>query len=186
LPYYFFDEHIKPIDYVGVILVLIAVFMITMNYNPQIRNQIFGINYGDVLIIISTLFWAMDNNISKIVSHKMNAAKIVQLKSLIGGLLLMAIVIASGIKININLTQIPNILLLGIGGFAASIFFFLHGLKRIGTIKTILIFSTSSVFGVVFSFVFLQEKLQVTLLYAIPVMLCGIYLINRKNSVILN
>jgi hypothetical protein len=69
----------------------------------------------------------MDNNISKIVSHKMNAAKIVQLKSLIGGLLLMAIVIASGIKININLTQIQNILLLGIGGFAASIFFFLHG-----------------------------------------------------------
>lgn len=68
-----FDEHIKPIGYVGVILVLIAVFMITMNYNPQIRNQIFGINYGDVLIIISTLFWAMDNNISKIVSHKMNA-----------------------------------------------------------------------------------------------------------------
>ena len=128
----------------------------------------------------------MDNNISKIVSHKMNTAKIVQLKSLIGGLLLMAIVIASGIKININLTQIPSIILLGIGGFAASIFFFLHSLKRIGTIKTILIFSTSSIFGVVFSFVFLQEQLQITLLYAIPIMICGIYLISRKNSVIAN
>ena len=181
-----FNERIKPIGYVGVLLVITAVFIITINYNPQIRNQIFGINYGDVLIIISTLFWAMDNNISKIVSHKMNPAKIVQLKSLIGGLLLMAIVIASDVRVNINLTQIPNILLLGIGGFAASIFFFLHGLKRIGTIKTILIFSTSSIFGVVFSFVFLQEQLQVTLLYAIPIMLCGIYLISRKNSVILN
>jgi drug/metabolite transporter (DMT)-like permease len=182
----FFGEQIRLIGYVGVILVLFALFIIIVNYNSQILNDALKINYGDLLIIASTLFWAMDNNISKIVSHKMNIAKIVQLKSLIAGLLLMAIVITFGIKINISLTQIPSIILLGTGGFAASIFFFLHGLKRIGTIKTILIFSTSSIFGVVFSFVFLQEQLQVTLLYAIPIMIFGIYLINRKNSVIAN
>jgi drug/metabolite transporter (DMT)-like permease len=180
----FFDEHIKPIGYVGVILVLFAVFMIAMDYNSQIGNHIFRINYGDILIITATLFWATDNNISKIVSHKMSPAKIVQLKSIIGGSLLMAIDIGLGIKININLAQIPNIILLGAGGFAASIFFFLHSLKRIGTIKTILIFSTASIFGVIFSIAFLHEQLQTTLLYAIPVMLSGIYLISRKNSII--
>jgi drug/metabolite transporter (DMT)-like permease len=181
-----FDEHIKPIGYVGVILVLVAEFVITIDHTPQIGNSIFRINYGDILIIAATLFWAMDNNISKIVSHKMDIAKIVQLKSFIGGSLLMAIVFASSIKININLTQVPNIILLGAAGFAASIFFFLHGLKRIGTIKTILIFSTSSVFGVVFAIAFLHEQLQISLLYTVPIMLCGIYLISRKNSVIAN
>ena len=163
----FFGEQIRLIGYVGVILVLFALFIIIVNYNSQILNDALRINYGDFLIIASTLFWAMDNNISKIVSHKMNIAKIVQLKSLIGGLLLMAIVITLGIKINISLTQMPSIILLGAGGFAASIFFFLQSLKRIGTVKTILIFSTSSIFGVVFSIVFLHEQLQTTLLYAI-------------------
>jgi drug/metabolite transporter (DMT)-like permease len=181
-----FGEHIKPVGYVGVILVLFAAFVITIDYNPQTGNNIFRINYGDLLIITATFFWAMDNNISKIVSHKMSPAKIVQLKSIIGGSLLMAIAIGLGIKININLAQIPNIILLGAGGFAASIFFFLHSLKRIGTIKTILIFSTSSVFGVVFAIAFLHERLQMTLLYTIPIMLGGIYLISRKNSVIAN
>lgn len=138
------------------------------------------------MIIASTLFWAMDNNISKILSHKMNAAKIVQLKSLIGGSLLMTIVIAYGIKININLIQISNIILLGTGGFAASIFFFLHSLKRIGTIRTILIFSTSSIFGVVFSVAFLHEQFKTNLIYAISIMICGIYLIGKKNSIIVN
>ena len=75
-------------------MVLFAVFMITLDYNSQIINRLLTVNYGDILIIASTLFWAMDNNISKILSHKMNAAKIVQLKSLIGGSLLMTIVIA--------------------------------------------------------------------------------------------
>ena len=182
----FFDEHIKPIGYVGIILVLFAVFIIAIDCNSQIGNHIFRINYGDLLIITATLFWATDNNISKIVSHKLSPAKIVQLKSIIGGSLLMAIAIGLGIKININLAQIPNIILLGAGGFAASIFFFLHSLKRIGTIKTILIFSTSSVFGVVFSVAFLHERLQMTLLYTIPIMLGGIYLISRKNSVVVN
>jgi drug/metabolite transporter (DMT)-like permease len=181
-----FDEHIKPISYVGVILVLIAVFMITIDYNPQFGNNIFRINYGDILITATTLFWAVDNNISKIVSHKMDIAKIVQLKSLIGSLLLMVIVIASSIKININSTHISKIILLGSAGFAASIFFFLHGLKSIGTIKTILIFSTLSVFRVIFSVVFLHERLQITLLYTIPIILCGIYLISRKNSIMAN
>ena len=113
----FFGEQIRLIGYVGVILVLFALFIIIVNYNSQILNDALRINYGDFLIIASTLFWAMDNNISKIVSHKMNTAKIVQLKSLIGGLLLMAIVITLGIKININLTQMPSIILLGAGGF---------------------------------------------------------------------
>jgi drug/metabolite transporter (DMT)-like permease len=113
----FFGEQIKPIGYVGIILVLLAVFIIiTTAQNSQALDSLTKINYGDLLIVASTFFWGIDNNISKIVSHKINnTAKIVQLKSLIGGSLLIAIVIILGIKININLTQIPNIILLGMG-----------------------------------------------------------------------
>ena len=51
-----FNERIRPIGYVGVLLVIFAVFIITINYNPQIRNEALGINYGDVLIIYQRFF----------------------------------------------------------------------------------------------------------------------------------
>lgn len=94
----------------------------------------------------------------------------------------MDMVIILCIRININLTQIPNIILLGAGGFGMSIFFFLHSLRIIGTVRTIVIFSTSSIFGVIFSIAFLHEQLQILQLTAIPVMIFGIYLVNRKNN----
>ena len=121
----FFKEKIKPVGYVGVILVLFAVIIITANQNLQALSSPSKINYGDLLIIASSLFWGIDNNISKIVSHRINnTARIVQLKSFIGGCLLMGIVVISGIKMNFNSTQIPNIILLGAGGFGMSVFFF--------------------------------------------------------------
>ena len=121
----FFGEQIKPVGYIGVILVLLAVIIITTAQNLQALGSLTKINYGDLLIVASTFFWGIDNNISKVISCKINnTAKIVQLKSLIGGSLRIAIMIIMGIKININLTQIPNIILLGAGGFAISIFFF--------------------------------------------------------------
>jgi drug/metabolite transporter (DMT)-like permease len=182
----FFREKIKPVGYVGVLLVLFAVIIITTNQNLQPLSSLSKINYGDLLVVASTLFWGIDNNISKIVSHKIhNTGRIVQLKSFIGGLLLMVIVLTSGIQTNINLTQIPNIILLGAGGFGMSIFLFLHSLKRIGTVRTIIIFSTSSIFGVIFSMTFLNEQLHIFQLMAIPVMIFGIYLVNRKNNEII-
>jgi drug/metabolite transporter (DMT)-like permease len=178
----FFREQIKPAGYIGVILVLLAVIIITTAQNLQALASLTKINYGDMLVVVSTVFWGIDNNISKTISHKINnTAKIVQLKSLIGGSLLMCMVIILGSKININLAQIPNIILLGAGGFDMSIFFFLRSLRIIGTVSTIVIFSTSSIFGVIFSIAFLHEQLQILQLTAVPIMIFGIYLVNRKK-----
>jgi drug/metabolite transporter (DMT)-like permease len=53
----FFREKIKPVGYVGVLLVLFAVIIITTNQNLQILNPLSKINYGDFLVVASTLFW---------------------------------------------------------------------------------------------------------------------------------
>ena len=112
-------------------------------------------------------FWGIDNNISKTISHKINnTAKIVQLKSSIGGSLLIVMVIILGIQINI-----PNIILLGAGGFGMSIFFFLHSLRILGTVRTIVIFSASSIFGVVF-YTTLYEQLQILQLTTFQLRYC--------------
>lgn len=176
----FFHEKIRVIGYMGIILIILAVVILTTKL--QFLHLAPQIHFGDLMVISSMLFWALDNNISKIVSHRVDIAKIVQLKSLIGGSLLMILLVMLRIQININLVQIPNIVILGVGGFAASIFFFLHSLRTIGTVKTIIIFSTSSIFGVIFAMLFLHEQIGSYQIAAVPLMLFGIYFVIRKEN----
>ena len=136
-----------------------------------------------MLIIISMLFWAIDNNLSRILAQKVSVAKIAQVKSAIGGSVLFGIaVFGFGVSINIQISQIVPILALGAIGFAASLYFFLQSLKRINTVRTVLIFSMSSVFGLAAAFIFLQEQISWYQIMAAGIMIFGIYLMNRKEA----
>lgn len=73
----------------------------------------------------------------------------------------------------------PYLVFAGSMGFGASLFFFLLSLKRIGTIKTILLFSTSSIFGMIFAKIFLNENITIYQIIAVGVILGGLYLIKR-------
>jgi len=175
-----FREKLSTVNYLAVVLVIAGVIIVTTDM--EFSSSIFDIqNKGNLFIIAATLFWALDNNLSKILSTRLDVARIVQLKSLIGGSILLLLVFILQIPINVELEQIPNILLLGIAGFGASIFLFLHGLKRIGTIKTIIIFSTSSIFGLIFASLFLQEEISHYQIIAIAIILSGIYLLYKKQ-----
>jgi drug/metabolite transporter (DMT)-like permease len=195
-----FKEKLDRIGYVGIVLIFAGLTIVSAGnsltwilslsspYSLQESISNFRVGFGDMLILLSTLFWAVDNNISKILTKRVNIARIVQLKSAIGGIILLLI---TGIFVpqfipivkNINLTQILNIVALGVGGFAASIFFFLYGLRIIGTVKTVIIFSTSSIFGVMFATIFLNESIDVYKIgISIGIIISGIYLVNKRSS----
>jgi drug/metabolite transporter (DMT)-like permease len=178
-----FKERFKPIGYFAIALVLAGVFIVTTNLDfaslsiSDLRNK------GTLLIIASMVFWAIDNNLSKLASRRIEVARLVQLKSVIGGSVLMIFVIISAIPFStITLTNLPNILLLGLGGVGASLFFFLHSMKRIGTTRTMLIYSTSSIFGLILATVFLKESIGVYQIAAAAMMLIGIYLIETSEA----
>ncbi len=140
----------------------------------------FKINFGDILIILSTLCWGLDNNISKIISKKItNTAEIVMIKSLIGGMLLIVISYFSTYKLNVQISQIPYLLFLGIGGFGLSLFFFIESLRIIGTLKTITIFSSSAIFGLILSHFLLNEKIDTLQIIATILVLLGLYYVNK-------
>jgi len=131
------------------------------------------------------LFWALDNNLSRYLAQKMDIANIVQIKSAIGGMILFVIaLLVFRVEFNIETDQIIPILLLGCVGFAASLYFFLQGLKRIGTVRTITIFSMSSIFGLVAASIFLAEPIGLHQIVAAGTMILGVYLVSRKESVI--
>ena len=176
-----FKERLKPSGYIAVALVLCGVVIVTTNL--QFSSLLMDLKKeGNLLVLASMALWAMDNNLSKIIAHRVDVSRVVQLKSLIGGVVLLLLVISLKIPINISLLQVPNILLVGIVGFGLSLYFFLHGLKRVGTVRTMLIYSSSSIFGLIFASLFLHEEIGVYQVLAIVAMLSGIFLIARDRQ----
>lgn len=177
----FFKEKLKPLGFVSVILVLLGLVMVTSNFQFSF-SSLFIINSSHLLILAATVFWALDNNLSKIMSNRMDVSRMVQLKSAIGGTILFLMALFLHVPIHIDPAHVPYIILLGVLGFAMSLYFFLHSLRRIGTVRTIIIFSMSSVFGLVFAWIFLREPIGYYQILAIAIMLFGIYLINRRQE----
>ena len=180
----FFKERLGKLGYVATVLVLAGMIIVTtdLNFSDFTLQQI---HYQDMLLILSMLFWGIDNNLSRILAQKFHVAKIAQIKSAIGGTIMLVIAIFGfGVPLNVQMSQIPPILVLGVVGFAVSLYFFLQSLKRISTVRTVLIFSMSSVFGLVAASVFLQEQISWYQIMAAGIMIFGIYLMNRKESTI--
>src|SRR5215207_4477 len=175
----FFNEKLIKREIIAIILVLFGIVILTTNMH--FSNSFLELNIGNILIVGSTLFWALDNNISKIISKTIHIPKIIVLKSLIGGSLLFILtMIIFGIEeFEINIFHIPYLVFAGSMGFGASLFFFLNSLKRIGTVKTMLLFSTSSIFGMIFATIFLNENITIYQIIAVAVILGGCYLVKR-------
>jgi len=176
----FFKERLRPVGFISVALVLSGVVIITTNL--QFSGSLSHLNAGHFFILGSMVLWALDNNLSRIIATRIDTARLVQLKSAIGGLILLATVFLLGIPFDIKISQVPQVILLSAIGFGGSLYFFLQSLKRIGTIRTIMVFSMASVFGLVFASVFLHEQISAYQAGAIAIMLTGIYMINRKES----
>jgi drug/metabolite transporter (DMT)-like permease len=180
----FFKEKLTKIGYLGMTITIIGITLISLssNINGQGSWYNFNLNFGNILIIFSTLCWGLDNNISKIISKRItNTAKIVLVKSLIGGTLLLIISFYLGYKLNIEINQIPYLLILGIGGFGLSLFFFIESLRIIGTLKTIVIFSSSAIFGLILSFFILNEKIGIMQVIATTLVILGLYYVNKDE-----
>ena len=180
----FFKERLGKIGYMATALILAGMVIVTtdLNFSDFTLQQL---HYQDMLLILSMLFWGIDNNLSRILAQKIHVAKIAQIKCVIGGSIMFVIaVFGFSAPLFIEPSEIPPILVLGMVGFAASLYFFLQSLKRINTVRTVLIFSMSSIFGLIAASVFLQEQISWFQIVAAGIMIFGIYLMNRKESLI--
>jgi drug/metabolite transporter (DMT)-like permease len=179
----FFKEKLTKIGYLGMAVTIVGITLVSL-FNSDIQNNLkfFKLNLGNILIILSTLCWGLDNNISKTISNRItNTSKIVVIKSLIGGILLLIISLSLGYNLSIELFQIPYLLILAIGGFGLSLFFFIESLRIIGTLKVIVIFSSSAVFGLFFSFIILNEKITIMQMIATALVILGLYYVNKDE-----
>jgi len=174
----FLKERCNKKEYWGILLLLIGVIFVTTNgafQNLTLTQNI----VGNLLIVGACFFWGIDNNLSKHLSKKRDIILVTGLKCFIGGVALLALSFLLGFSFSIPLTSIPNVLFVGAFSIAFSILFFLFALRKLGSMRTGIIFSLSSLFGAVLAFVVLSEPFTLIQIAAGLVMVVGIYVLYR-------
>jgi drug/metabolite transporter (DMT)-like permease len=178
IAFVFLNERCAKKEYLGILMLLVGVIFVTTNgafQNLTLTQNI----VGNILIIGACFFWGMDNNLSKFLSRKKDIIMVTALKCFIGGLALLGISFLLGFSFSIPLISVPYILFVGAFSIAFSILFFLFALRKIGSMRTGVIFSVSSLFGAGLAFVVLREAFTVIQLIAGAVMILGIYVLYR-------
>jgi len=175
----FLKERGKRKDYLGILLLLVGVLFLTTNaefYKLSLTKEILG----NLLIVGACLFWGIDNNLSKFLSKKRDIVKVTGLKCFIGGLVLLVSSQILGIRFNVSIASLPYLLSVGAFSIAFSVLLFLFALREIGSMRTGVIFSMSSLFGAMFALFVLKEPFSSLQFLAALVMLCGVYIIYRR------
>ena len=135
---------------------------------------------GDVLIILSGLLYAIDVNISKYVSDKIDAKRITQITSFASGLFALLILIILDIPFDVDLRDVPMISVLAFVGTGVATLFFVMSLRLLGGVRTILLYSTTVIFGILFSSMILYEEITIVDIFSTILVLSGIYFLRNK------
>jgi drug/metabolite transporter (DMT)-like permease len=177
----FFGE--KPKGKIGVfaiVLVIAGLLIATTELKPS--ETILQFNAGNLMILGSMMFWAVDNNLSRRLTTRVQPAKIAMVKSLTGGLILFGVAIALGRWTAFATIQADLWLIIvgmSVSGFGGALLLFLQGIKRIGTVKTMSIFSLTPIFGIVIAAIVLGESITILQGVATAIIIGGILMLTR-------
>jgi len=176
IAFVFLSERGTKKEYLGIAMLLVGVVFVTTNGEFQKLTLTENIA-GNLLIVGACLFWGIDNNLSRFLSKKRDIILITGLKCFIGGLALLAIAFVIGVPFSIPLISTPYLLSVGAFSIAFSILLFLFALRKIGSMRTGVIYSLSSLFGAVLAFLILRESFSFIQLLAGAIMLLGVYVL---------
>ncbi|MDE2489599.1 MAG: DMT family transporter [Elusimicrobia bacterium] len=126
---------------------------------------------GSLLLAGSCLAWGLDNNLSQRVSDK-DPVQVAAIKGLAAGAANCALAFALGARLP-SAPRLAGAALVGFLGYGVSLVLFLLSLRRIGTARTSLYFSTAPFFGAAGGLLVLREPLTPALAASAALMAAG-------------
>ena len=189
----FFRERLEKVELFPFALIMIGAILLPTMYDIIENNMNFShFVYGDLLILISGIFYAVDITISKFVSSKIDSKKFMQIVSISASLLSLIILAlfsiylefesyhTTSILLEIRWQHLPTIIFTGIFGMGLSSLFFVIALKLIGITRVVLLTSTTTVFGIILSSLYLSEEVIPLNFICVGMVTVGMYCLRRK------
>jgi len=176
-----FKERLNIKECIPFSMIVIGMMVIPIGNDLYQNNFSFGnLVTGDILIIFSGLLYAIDVTLCKYLGDKFDVKKTVQIISFTCAAITISIIVLFQIPMNIELAQLPNILIMSIIGTGMSTLFFLMGIKLIGAVRTVLLYSTTSIFGIIFSGIILSEVITYSDVISVALVISGIFMLRNK------
>jgi drug/metabolite transporter (DMT)-like permease len=164
----------------SMILVVVGLGLATTDL--RISETLFQYKPGNLMILMATVCWALDNNISRrfLQSTNIGPASLAMVKSLLGGSILLAATVLTGRVDFVFPTSLwPQIVFLAAFAFGYALLFFLKGLRKIGTVKTMMVFSMTPIFGIIITVIVTGSYISYLQIIATGMIIFGIILISK-------
>lgn len=136
--------------------------------------------FGDMLIILSGFFYCLDTFIAKKISSSISTLRIVHIMSCSGAIFSLFLIFLFEIPFDITLEQISIMSFVGIFGVGLTMIFFVMALRLIGAVRTVLIFSTATIFSVVYSSFYLSEVISVFNVVSVGIVMFGLFALRNR------
>jgi drug/metabolite transporter (DMT)-like permease len=178
-----FKERLRQNEMLPFGLILLGVVAIPVGYDFYQHGMMFtNLVFGDLLIILGGLFFSISNIISKYVSDNIDAKRITQVSSFVAAGFGLVMIFNFNIPLDIPISQLPTVVAMGILDVGLATLLFIIALRTIGAIKTILIFSTATVFGMIFAHILLSEPITALNIVSIISVFVGLYWLRNRFS----
>lgn len=169
LAWVFFKENYDRRIVLG--MVAIALGGITLSVVGQ--NGI-ALSWGCGLIILACLGWAIDNNLTRNISHA-DAVQIAMIKGLCAGVVNLSMALMLGGRLPHTVTVVAAAIV-GFLGYGLSLVLFVLALRHLGTARTGAYFSTAPFVGALAAIFLLREPVTPNLAAAAILMAAGVWL----------
>ena len=163
--------------------ILIVMGSILIPVGADIHNnnwQLSDFMMGDLFVVLSGFFYCLDTFIAKKLSNSVKTRHIVHVMSCTGAVMALALMLLFEIPFVITLEQLSIISFVGFLGIGVTMMFFVIALRLIGIVRTVLIYSTTTVFSLVYSAFILSENITVLNIVSAGSVLFGLILLRNR------
>ncbi|MDA4119623.1 MAG: DMT family transporter [Thaumarchaeota archaeon] len=175
-----FRESLKRRQLFESLIVVAGIFIVSTGLDFSSVQLLHGLA-GNLLVLAAGLVWALDNNLSRVTSQKFGPVFVSKFRNIFGGGLLLGFLIATSAFSSVPIASVP-ILILYAADVALATLTFMAALVRIGAVRTLIAFSTTSIFGSAFSVAILGEGVTFIQATGGALILLGVYLIQKSES----
>lgn len=140
----------------------------------------FTFSYGSIFVLLACVCWGLENNCTRMISHK-DPLEIVVIKGFGSGL--GSLVLAFFLKENaLPLVYGVCTLLLGFVAYGLSIFFYIYAQRYLGAAKTSAYYALAPFMATALSLVIFREKPSISFFIALLIMAVGTYFASTDNA----
>ncbi|WKT57934.1 DMT family transporter [Candidatus Nitrosotenuis chungbukensis] len=186
IAFIFLKEKLRRYEIFPFLLIIVGSVLVPVFIDTSMHDSSHSSIAGDFLVILSCFFYGIEMLLFKKVGENIGSLRMMEITSYITGITaLAAALFFGGIYLGFEetlLEEIPTVLFTGIFGVGISILFLVAAIKIIGPTRSIILFSTTTIFGVMLSYFILSESIRELHVAAVGFIIFGTYFLRGKMA----